>query len=86
MFKNLRGRNIDEVSPTSIDEINTLFGDMSVEMYYGMNFRHGLMNCSDEFIHTLKQFIEQCRNDRMALGTSESLDEKVYHEHEDTNS
>lgn len=45
-----------------------LFGDLTEETYWGNNFRSALFECSDEFIETLEQFIEQCKNDRTNNG------------------
>lgn len=41
-----------------------LFDDLTMETYYGNNFKSALYECSDEFLNTLRQFVDQCKSDR----------------------
>lgn len=59
---------------TKAVKVMELVDDLAMETYYGNNLRAALYECSDEFIETLSQFIEQCKSDR--LGDDNSATEK----------
>jgi len=56
-----------QIPPHSIDEISALFEDLALEIYFGANFKHVLMNCSDSTIAQLKQIVEQAKSDRLQI-------------------
>lgn len=48
-------------------EVANLFDDLTEESFYGFNFRHILLRSNDKLLHDLREFIDLCKAERIAI-------------------
>lgn len=55
------------VPPFTVAQVIELFDDLSTEMYYGDNMKHAMMESSDEFMHSLHDFVREVHIQRVGI-------------------
>lgn len=53
-----------EISPFTIGEVNQLFDDLAMEMYYGFNFKLVMMQASDRTMSALRILVDEAKAHR----------------------
>lgn len=54
----------EDIVPTTIQEVDELFDDLAIEIYFGFNFKLVMMEADDSTIHSLQNLVKEAKNKR----------------------